>query len=353
LTAVAPSAAENHNANLTAEFGLTCEYVRERKKRGKASRKDIAMQQQAAAAAAANGTAPASADSTSGSPQSEQKASEPSNAESTEQRPLPDLPPPSIPTPGRSASMAATRGMDGASMYQNVAPSMPRTMSLGAIDGMTETGVHPMAVSNDAMGPMQPPRLQTQGLAMHNHSIPEYASMDDFHRNMMHQSPHPMIQNGMHPIIPSNGMSEYTDSPYSHAMMSPQSAHAQAPQNPFRIPAADSPIPGGFIGHSPVSGSPGWLSLPSPSTTTMYPHSAQQHPNPSQQLRYPVLQPLIPHLTHIMPVSLACELLELYFQSSSAAFMQPVSPYVLGYCFRKNVSNPPRPLPPLTHSFLG
>ncbi|MBE7158259.1 MAG: Zn(II)2Cys6 transcription factor, partial [Rhodospirillales bacterium] len=31
------------------EFGLTCEYVREKKKRGKASRKDIAAQQMAAA----------------------------------------------------------------------------------------------------------------------------------------------------------------------------------------------------------------------------------------------------------------------------------------------------------------
>jgi hypothetical protein len=64
-------------------------------------------------------------------------------------------------------------------------------------------------------------------------------------------------------------------------------------------------------------------------------YQSAQHTNAPQQLRYPVLQPLIPHLTNIMPISLACELLELYFQSSSAAFMQPVSPYVLGYVFRK------------------
>lgn len=311
--------------------------MRERKKRGKASRKDIAQQQAAAAAAAAaaNGTTQTSGDSTSGSPQSrsngfseDQKASEPTQngVEQPEQRPLPDLPPPSLPPPGRSASMATTRGMDGASMYQNVAP-MSRTMSLGAIDAIPENGVHQMAVSNDGMGPMQPPRIQTTGLPMHN-PIPEYTSMDDFHRNLMHQSPHPMMQNGMHPIIPSNGMPEYSDSPYS--MMSPQSA--QAPPNAFRMPAAESPMPG-FIGHSPVSGSPGWLSLPSPSTT-MYPNA--QHTNAPQQLRYPVLQPLIPHLTNIMPISLACDLLELYFQSSSTAFMQPVSPYVLAYVVRKN-----------------
>jgi hypothetical protein len=222
--------------------------------------------------------------------------------------------------------MATTRGMDGNPMYQNVAP-MSRTMSLGAIDALPENGVHQMPVSNDGMGPMQPPRLQTQNLQMHT-PIPEYASIDDFHRNMMHQSPHPMMQNGMHPIIPSNGMPEYSDSPYS--MISPQSA--QGPPNAFRMPNAESPMQG-FIGHSPVSGSPGWLSLPSPSTT-MYPSA--QHNNAPQQLRFPVLQPLIPHLAHIMPVSLACELLELYFQSASASFMQPVSPYILGYVFRKH-----------------
>ena len=87
----------------------------------------------------------------------------------------------------------------------------------------------------------------------------------------------------------------------------------------------------GYMAHSPVDGSPGWM-LPSPSAT-MYPGA--QHQNPSQQLRYPVLQPLVPHLANVMPISLACDLLELYFQSSSTAFMQPVSPYVLGYVFRK------------------
>ncbi|KAF2873360.1 fungal-specific transcription factor domain-containing protein [Massariosphaeria phaeospora] len=321
------------------EFGLTCEYMRERKKRGKASRKDIA-QQQAAAAAAATGTGTAPSEgSMSSSPQSrnndfpndQQSAAEPAQGGAVKlegQRPLPELPPPSIPPPppGRSASMATTRDMDAAAMYQNVA-SGPRTMSLGGLDALSESGaVHQMPVSTDGMHPMQPPRIQTQGLPMHN-PMQEYTPMDEFHRNMMHQSPHPMMQNAMHPIIPSNGIPEYSDSPYS--MMSPQSA--QASQNPFRMPT-ESPMPGGFMGNSPVSGSPEWLSLPSPSTT-MY--AGAPHPNAPQHLRYPVLQPLVPHLTNIMPVSLACDLLELYFQSSSSAFMQPVSPYVLGYVFRK------------------
>jgi xylanolytic transcriptional activator XlnR len=51
--------------------------------------------------------------------------------------------------------------------------------------------------------------------------------------------------------------------------------------------------------------------------------------------RYPVLKPLLPHLSSIMSVSMACDLLEFYFQSSSSIFMEPASPYILGSVFRK------------------
>jgi hypothetical protein len=296
-------------ADTTAEFGLTCEYIRERKKRGKASRKDIA-QQQAAAAASGGKSAHPSEDSAAGSPQSLDKTTESVPSSSPRlpegQRSLPEH-------PGRSASLTTTRDMEPTSPYS-------RTMSMSAID--TNDMHHQMA---DNMHPMQPPRIQTQGLSMHG-SISEYSSMDDYQRSMAYQSPHPMMQSGMHPVVPSHGI-EYADSPYS--MMSPQSTHTHAPQHSFRHP--EEPANMGYMGQSPVSGSPEWM-LPSPSTT-MY--SGVPQPNPSQQLRYPVLRPLVPHLANIMPISLACDLLELYFQSSSSAFMQPVSPYVLGYVFRK------------------
>jgi hypothetical protein len=298
-------------ADTTIEFGLTCEYIRERKKRGKASRKDIA--QQAAAAASGGKSAQPSEDSAAGSPQSQDKPTESVPSSSPRlpegQRPLPEL-------PCRSASLATTRDMEPTPPYS-------RTMSMSAIDTMSESDMHHQL--GDNMHPMQPPRIQTQGLSMHN-SISEYSSMDEYQRNMAYQSPHPMMQSGMHPVVPSHG-GEYSDSPYS--MMSPQSAHTQAPQHSFRLP--EEPANMGYIDQSPVSGSSGWM-LPSPSTT-MY--SGAPQPNPSQQLRYPVLRPLVPHLANIMPVSLAYDLLELYFQSSSSAFMQPVSPYVLGYVFRK------------------
>ncbi|OCL06332.1 hypothetical protein AOQ84DRAFT_297197 [Glonium stellatum] len=327
------------------EFGLTCEYVRERKKRGKASRKDIAQQQAAAAAAAAN---TATGDSSHGSPRSRNGfSSEDQNmTDSTNgherivdgSRSMTDLPPPTLPPP-RSASMASSRTMDGNGMYGGMA-SMSRTMSMGAVDNMSENGVHhQMTGSSDGVGAgMQAPRLSTNGVHDRNVSMvgmADYGSMEDFHRNLMHPSAaangHPMMQNGTnvlpHPIIPSNGMQDYSDSPYS--MLSPQSQ--QGPPNAFRMSTGESPLPG-FMGNSPVAGSPGWLSLPSPSAT-LYPGA--QHINTSQTLRYPVLQPLLPHLGTIIPVPLACDLLELYFQSSSSAFMQPLSPYVLGYVFRK------------------
>jgi hypothetical protein len=289
--------------------------MRERKKRGKASRKDLA-----AAAAAANGTAPASGESTSGSPQSrgnglpdDQKESSPAVELPEGQRPLADLPPPNLPQPVRSASIATTRDMDSSAMFPGVHP-VSRTMSMSAIDSIPEN-----QMGESMHHPMQPPRIQTQGLPMHSHPIPEYASMDDFNR--AYPQPHQM----MHSIIPSN-MPEYAQSPYE--MMSPQSA--QGPPNSFRMPHTESPLPG-YITTSPVSGSPSWMSLPSPSAT-IYPNA---HLSGSQQLRYPVLAPLVPHLTNVMPVALACDLLELYFQSSSTAFMQPTSPYVLCYVFRK------------------
>jgi hypothetical protein len=52
-------------------------------------------------------------------------------------------------------------------------------------------------------------------------------------------------------------------------------------------------------------------------------------------LRYPVLQPVLPHIVSIIPQSLACDLLDVYFTSSSSSHLSPSSPYVVGYVFRK------------------
>lgn len=61
-------------------------------------------------------------------------------------------------------------------------------------------------------------------------------------------------------------------------------------------------------------------------------------------LRYPVLKPVVGHLQNIMPVDLACDLLDVYFASSPLPQMHPTSPYVLAFLFRKQaILHPTQP----------
>ncbi|KAH7303611.1 fungal-specific transcription factor domain-containing protein [Stachybotrys elegans] len=51
--------------------------------------------------------------------------------------------------------------------------------------------------------------------------------------------------------------------------------------------------------------------------------------------RYPVLEPVIPYLGDIITIDLACDLIDYYFSLSSRAWMDLMSPYILGFVFRK------------------
>ncbi|KAF2459078.1 fungal-specific transcription factor domain-containing protein [Lineolata rhizophorae] len=313
------------------EFGLTCEYVRERKKRGKASRKDIAAQQAAAAAAAAaaNGTNGASENSNgvqstptngvtsedqnrAGTPQGIDRQSE--SRGSINDRPASSMAP-------RSASMSSTQTMNSHGIFNGMSATS-RAVSMSGVEAIAENGMHPQ-MPNDASG-----RLQNGSSMM---GMPDFASVDEYGRPVMPSNGQHMMHHNVsgpmpHPIIPPSSIQGYGESPYS--MLSPQS---QSGHPGFRLGTEESSL-SGFLGSSPVAGSPGWLSLPSPSTTLYAPHHSMPA---SQALRYPVLQPILPHLGNLISTSLACDLLELYFQSSSSAFFQPLSPYVLGYVFRK------------------
>ena len=120
--------------------------------------------------------------------------------------------------------------------------------------------------------------------------------------------------------------------------------NATSPTNPqhataspgFRFSSLDESPLANFLGASPIAGSPAWLNLPTP------PPSDHRQVNSVNNLRFPVLRPLLPHIESIMPISLACDLLELYFTSSSTVHLHPVSPYVLGYLFRKQSFLDPR-----------
>lgn len=53
----------------------------------------------------------------------------------------------------------------------------------------------------------------------------------------------------------------------------------------------------------------------------------------STQLKYPVLQPLVPSLRHPLNAELACSLLEYYFSTRSGTYV-PTSPFLLGHILR-------------------
>jgi len=182
-------------------------------------------------------------------------------------------------------------------------------MSLSAIDSVTGEGMQHTA---DETHP-QPSRIQTHGLPEHGFTTPH-----DFQHNLAYRSPHDVMEQNIHPPVSSN------DNSIEFASHVPITYMAQSL-------AEDAPHLD-FATHSPLSGSPTWM-LPSPSATL---YSGGTRPRSTQLLRYPVLEPVVPYLSNIMPLSLACDLLELYFESSSSLYMQPVSPYVLGHVFRKN-----------------
>lgn len=123
------------------------------------------------------------------------------------------------------------------------------------------------------------------------------------------------------------GISNYPDLPY--ALQTPD-ASAFGNNSVFRM--GNSPLSTYHLGGNGTSQS--WpMAMASPPGQYQL-HVAQPNHKPTG-LRYPVLEPLLPHLGNIMPIQLACELIELYFSSSSSAQMHPMSPYVLGFVFRK------------------
>lgn len=307
------------------EFGLTCEYARERKKRGKASRKDVAAQQ-AAAAAAGEGT--------DQSPRSGNETSEGQHAPKGIKRrrssaafPAPQRPAPatanitSQPANGHPAIVRAGYEPTGGSITGH---------SVGeGVNGMQQRSV-PLDQQTTNM-PIPTPRIPTAPMPERAVSIGmgEFGNIDDYHRSILQagsaMTGHNILHSGpTHSMIQGGTITGYGESPYG--IPSPSSQQGMGQYQP-----GASPLSANFLRQSPAAGSPSWMSLPSPSA--LYPHLQQMPSN--QTLRYPVLRPLIPHISAIIPIGLACDLLDLYFQSASSTFIQPHSPYILGYIFRK------------------
>ncbi|KZL84186.1 transcriptional activator xlnr [Colletotrichum incanum] len=284
------------------EFGLGCEYIRERKKRGKASRKDIAAQ--AAAQAAARG------------PGQGQKSPSDDNGHPSE----------------HAESISGKNGQHlGHDSQQNHGGKVIDDLSDDAMQHSQRTG------SLDSLG----------DLTGHSAHLSTHHGMDRDHL----ESPTTMDLNGYggvhggydrqslgahmmpgpaHAAYPpaQGGMSAYPEIPYA---MQTQSPTAYANSAPFRIAA--SPISAYPLGGEATS--PEWISMSPPPAQYQSHMPPRSYGHAAQQLRYPVLQPLLPHLGNLIPLSLACDLIDLYFASSSSAQMHPMSPYVLGFVFRK------------------
>ncbi|KAK4954291.1 hypothetical protein LTR10_007721 [Elasticomyces elasticus] len=341
------------------EFALTCEYVRERKKRGKASRKDLAAQ-----AASQNGTidgkgsSPKSTNDNDSDDSYNDYKDEPQSG-TKRRRSSSDLPPPQLPPP-RSGSMSSQRLPQGLPNNgpNNYEPGVPNMSADGQLVDRLPQRSMTMESQTPGMGGLPPPRMPNSNMADRGMPVAmgDYGTIDDYHRSILHPNA-PMggpniLHNGPtgmpHAMMHGGTVTGYGESPY--AVPSPGSQQGMGGA-PFRI--GESPLSAGFLGQSPVAGSPGWLSLPSPSGA-MYPQLTQVPTN--QVLRYPVLRPLLPHISAIIPIGLACDLLELYFASTTAAFMQPSSPYILGYVFRKRsflrAHNPRHCSPALLASML-
>ncbi|KAJ4270515.1 hypothetical protein NW762_002202 [Fusarium torreyae] len=291
------------------EFGLGCEYIRERKKRGKASRKELAQQAAAQAAAAVTGQSLDDAISENG--QSANKGLDSSNMV-LEQQPSERH----LSTSSKSSRdpnddvMRHTQGLEGLDHLGNLSeqPHLGRSSldseHMESNGGLDLNGFGSMAHGYDSQG-LEGPVLNGQ----------------------------PYAPNGR------GNMPGYPEFPYSMQAQSPPNF---TNNSAFRM--GNSPL-----GYSMGKGaSPGWgISMASP------PGQYQsQVPPPSfgsSKLRYPVLEPLVPYLNNILPISLACDLVDLYFASSSSAQMHPMSPYVLGFVLRKRYfldQTKPRPCQP-------
>ncbi|KAE8131711.1 Xylanolytic transcriptional activator xlnR [Aspergillus pseudotamarii] len=289
------------------EFGLTCEYARERKKRGKASKKDLAA---AAAVVANNGTASTSNGNTSNDSASLAKQHTSSDGQSTQEvsgrydstfdaaRTLTTAGQSQL---GQHSDMSGMAGMQGSQQTPHSQPPLS-----GAIDAIHLNHFNTL---NDSNRPQM--------------SVPDLRSL---------QMLHPSGANTRSPsgALPPQGLnSGYNDGAYS-LMNAPETNHPSISQYRLGNSAENPPAP--FLGLSPPAQSPGWLSLPSPSPANFASFSM---PPFSSTLRYPVLQPVLPHIASIIPQSLACDLLDVYFTSFSPSHLSPQSPYVVGYIFRK------------------
>ncbi|KAK7228768.1 hypothetical protein V2G26_000938 [Clonostachys chloroleuca] len=292
------------------EFGLGCEYARERKKRGKASRRDLAAQAAARAAAeSTNGQRRGSNSGGDGSMESEVQASVDSVSKRTENQ--------------------------NHELNQHEADNSVDQFEESAMAAASATGVED-SIRVDHHGLENGHVDNAQAIDMNGFAnMPHGFERQDIGAQLMESRPYETHQG--HPLA------GYQELPFPMQDQSPPNFQTNGG---FRI--GNSPLGGYAIGNGAPS--PGWgIPFSSPPAAAFGGSRVHQgsfdstHQN-GPSMRYPVLEPLLPHLGNILPISLACDLIDLYFASSSSAKMHPMSPYVLGFVFRKRAFlHPMRP----------
>ncbi|OQE44855.1 hypothetical protein PENCOP_c002G07473 [Penicillium coprophilum] len=280
------------------EFGLSCEYARERKKRGKASKREIA----------ATGLTDSEI---GGNENTTHTKAQPSNA----------------------------RSLPESNEQYDAAFDAARTLTESAQSRSHNAEVTGLSAMRQSQAPVQPPSQQQMSSNMGGMPFNNYAALQESHRPSMSvpdmRSIQMMQNSNANPRSPGSMLhpqgfsSGYNDGPYP--LMNTQDGNPSS-MNHFRIGNSTENPSAPFMGFSPPAQSPSWLPLPSPSPANFPSFSM---PPFSSSLRYPVLQPVLPHIMSIIPQSLACDLLDVYFTSSSSSHLSPSSPYVVGYVFRK------------------
>lgn len=329
------------------DFGLPCEYKRQRKKRGKASRKSIDHSRASMPAFGRTETSNDQSSETSSPPQTMpvQKLQGQTPVRSADQLSANMIPIPPI-----------EQIVSGEHQRINLSDSIADGIPSGGKPDDKRSARNSMSTPSYLNSQQTLPQIDTgPGFAREPPvASPSTVSLNGFSLNHVHDWSNPY---GQRPIevhsnhtgsIGSQGSAQQPSQPNPHpgngdAYVAASPRANQAPSPGFRFGSiGGSPFPSFLNGGSPIVGSPGWLNLPSPSP---FQQGARQATS-LKSLRYPVLQPLLPYIESILPLSLACDLLELYFASSSSTHMHPSSPYIIGYVFRKeSVLKKVRPRP--------
>lgn len=287
------------------EFDLRCEYLRERKKRGKPSRKVLAER-----AAAEEATS----------------ASSPSGAKLDDE----DL---SDSTTFNTSVNECSQSHRSDSMSSGGPALLPNDCAGGNIllDLDFSSG-QPAAALGQFDGVSSLTRVE------HSHHIPERPgvaqpmAIDDFSDfaaatgRRVFQSENLANVEGDFPNRRQHDVRGFQGDPYG--LIEPNQTDVS--NSPW-VRVSDSPLLG-YHAYAPTSS--GWqmplISLPSPFQTQLK-HDSLGYAS----LKYPVLLPLLPYIFDIISIELACDLLDFYFASSSSAGQHPISPWILASVLRR------------------